>query len=122
MIWFPIMANFAQLILRNIAQIWIFVKGEQILIKMKTQVDMVNSNTKTFSFYDLLSNFGQFCAANFVCTILRKIGSYFLKSEQISMKMENPVDMVNTIPKIFSFYDLVSNFGQFCTVNSAPPP
>ena len=48
-------------------------------MKTKTQVDMVNLNTKTFSFYDLLSNFGQFCAANFVCAILRKIGSYFLK-------------------------------------------
>ena len=65
MIWFPIMANFAQPILRNIAQIWLFVKGEQILMKMKTQVDMINLNTKIFSFYDLHSNFGHYCAANF---------------------------------------------------------
>ena len=79
MISFQIMTNFAQPILRNIAQIWLFVKGEQSLMKMKTQVDMVNLNTKTFSFYDLLSNFGQFCAANFTCAILRKIGRYFLK-------------------------------------------
>ena len=42
-------------------------------MKMKTQVDMVNLNTKTFSFYDLLSNFGQFCAANLTCAILRKL-------------------------------------------------
>ena len=59
MIWFPIMANFAQPILRNIAQIWLFVKGEQILMKMKTQVDMINLNTKIFSFYDLHSEIQQ---------------------------------------------------------------
>ena len=52
MIWFPIMANFAQPILRNIAQIWLFVKGEQILMKMKTEVDMINLNPKIFSFYE----------------------------------------------------------------------
>ena len=79
MICIPILAIIAQPILRNIAQIRLFLKGEEILMKIKTQVDMANSNTKTFSFYDLFSNFGQFCAANFACAILRKIGSYFLK-------------------------------------------
>ena len=52
MIWFPIMANFAQPIMRNIAQICLFLKEEQILMKMKTQVDMINLNTKICSFYD----------------------------------------------------------------------
>ena len=70
------MANFAQPILRNIAQMWVILNGGQILMKMKTQVDMVNSNTKIFSF-------GQFCAADFACAILRKIGGYFLKLNRL---------------------------------------
>ena len=65
MIYFPILANFAHPILRNFAQNWLILKSEQILMKMKTLVDMINLNTKIFSFYDLHSNFGHYCAANF---------------------------------------------------------
>ena len=62
MICIPILAIIAQAILRKN---WLFLTSEHILMKMKTQVDMINLNTKIFSFYDLHSNFGHYCAANF---------------------------------------------------------
>ena len=68
-------------------------------MKMKTQVDMINLNTKIFSFYDLHSNFRHYCAANFAQNWL------FLTSEHILMKMKTQVDMINLNHKIFSFYD-----------------
>ena len=64
MICIPILAIIAQPILRNFAQNWLFLTSEHILMKMKTQVDMINLNHKIFSFNDLVSNYGQFCAAN----------------------------------------------------------
>ena len=52
MICIPLLAIIAQPSLRSFAQNGPFVKSEQILMKIKTQVDMVNSNTNIFSFYD----------------------------------------------------------------------
>ena len=80
---------------------WLFLNGEQILMKMKTQVDMININTEIFSFYDLHSNFGHYCAANFAQIWL------FLNGEQILMKMKTQVDMINLNTKIFRFYDCI---------------